>query len=121
MVAKVVFRRLTRPAFWSLIAGMNNAKFALVIAETHKETATFAVSESWRNFLQNIQRNVPTVKTSERIAENVWLIHLYSELPILTKLIGSLSDFSIKLHILFLNEPPSWITYPPDAKQADEV
>jgi hypothetical protein len=49
------------------------------------------------------------------VAENVWLIHLQSELTVLSKLIGTLSDYSIPIRVLFFEDAPDWIKYPPDA------
>ena len=38
----------------ALLAGMNNAKFALVIAEPLKVKSGHADMEQWKNFLLNI-------------------------------------------------------------------
>jgi hypothetical protein len=107
---------LTTVVFWRFLAGMNNAKYALLIAQPHKEDKWFYVSDSWKNFLTNLQQNIPPAGKTERIAENVWLIHLESELPVLSTLIDTLRSYTIPIRLLFLEDAPDWIKYPPDAE-----
>jgi len=110
------FWHLTTLRLWRLMAGMNNAKFALLIAQPHKDDKWFVVSDSWKTFLTNLPQNIPPIVKTERIAENVWLIHLESELTVLSKLIDTLQSYAIPIRILFLEDVQGWIKYPPDAE-----
>jgi hypothetical protein len=100
------------------MTGMNNPKFALLIAEPHTNNRAFLASEAWGNFVMNLPRTIPPTERTERIAENVWLISLESELTVLSKLIDMLRNFSIPIRVLFFEDAPDWIRNPPTATPA---
>ena len=94
-----------------------NAKFALVIAEAEKDQSGNENKDSWQNFLLNIPQTLRHSKKIEAIHDNVWLINLESELPVLSTLIQLCSARSIHIRLLFLAEFPDWIKYPPAATE----
>ena len=90
-------------------------KFALVIAEQPEfATLTPDPEQLWAKFLSSIQRMPKPFPNTETIHENVWLIPLTTELPLLNKLVEWAASFHIRLYIQFLDEKPEWIKYPPD-------
>jgi hypothetical protein len=60
-------------------------------------------------------------RKTERITENIWLIPIDSELLVLAALVQALKDFDVPMRVLFLEEAPDWIKYPPDAKSTAEA
>jgi len=93
-----------------------NARFAFVIAEPPKTYSGTQQSPllQWQNFQTSIKTNLPPSEETLKIHDNVWLIPLKSGMPFLTKLFDWAYQMRIPLHILFLNEKPDWIEYPPD-------
>jgi hypothetical protein len=122
------FQHLTRLSFSSLLVGMNanlvtDAKFAFVIAE-RKEYKVGGGNEhirQWTDFLGNVKMYSTPPEGTQKIHENVWLIPLSSGLPFLSQLIDWGGSSGVSIRILFLEEAPNWIKYPPDAKPADET
>ena len=100
---------------------MNNAKFALVIAETHRKDATRALSDSWQRLALNWRTSLPHDEETHRLTENVWLIPLDNGLPVLAGLVQAIKDYSVPIHVLFLEDAQGWIKYPPDAKTTAEA
>jgi hypothetical protein len=82
----------------------------------HKDDVAFDASGAWKNFLLNYRQSIPPIEKTEPIAENVWLIHLESELLVISKLIGTLQNFSIPIRVLFLEGAQDLIKYPPAAE-----
>ncbi len=109
------FCHLTTLRFEPFLAGMNNAKFALVIAGSLSHQYGGPDEGQWRSFLASIQKNVPPDEGTLRIRENVWQIPLDTGMPFLSKLFDWASGMRIPMHILFLDEKPDWIQYPPAA------
>jgi len=133
MISKVLPIHPARQPFWHLttlrfgcfLAGMNvnmnlvtDAKFAFVVAEKQKYTpATGADYEkNWLNFVGNIRQNTRQPEGTQTIHDNIWLIELSNGLPFLAELIRWADSYSVPIRILFLEEAPTWIKYPPDAK-----
>src|ERR1035438_4682982 len=113
-----VFRRLTRPPFSSLIAGMNNAKFALVIAETPKnpmipklKTAGEEV-DSWKRFLDISPKTSDPTKGLMQLQHNVWQIDLATGMRALCEIWSAADKWGIPMRVLFLEESPAWLQYP---------
>jgi hypothetical protein len=98
-----------------------NAEFALVIAERLPSGATNdPQGREWGNFLSTIRTSGKPPAKTKTLHENVWLIPLENGIPFLGKLIDWASTEPIRLNILFLDEEPGWIKYPPDASKPDE-
>jgi len=95
---------------------MNNAKFSLLIAETHRPDATRALSNAWQNLQLNWKSALPKDEEKSRLTENVWLIQLDNGLPVLAGLVQAMKDYSIPVRVLFFEDEPTWIKYPPDAE-----
>jgi hypothetical protein len=98
---------------------LNTAKFALVIAEYSKNIHDAPDTLKWQEFLGTATLPFPTTEHSARIHENIWLIPLHSEMPFLSALFLRAHEKGIPLRVLFLDEPPDWIKYPPDAQKSD--
>ena len=94
-----------------------NAKFALVIAESEKDSFGIEDRETWHNFVLNIPQKLRQSKNIEAIHDNVWLINLENELPALSALIQKTAERKIHIRLLFLAEAPDWIKYPPAAEE----
>lgn len=109
------FWHLTTLDFGYLLTGMNNAKFALLIAETHRKDASRAPSESWKNLQLNWRSALPKDEETHRLTENVWLIQLNNGLLVLAGLVQAMKDYSIPFRVLFFEDAPDWIKYPPAA------
>src|SRR5580700_10693739 len=92
-----------------------NVKFALVIAErpayhpmaNPKEMAYF-------DFLNSLPKTEKQTKDIEVFGDHSWLIPLTSGLPFLGILTSQASSRSIRLRILFLDDAPGWMEYPPN-------
>jgi hypothetical protein len=110
------FWRLTTLLFGCVLADMNNSKFALLVAETHRKDASREWSEPWKNLRLNWPRALPPAEEKYRLTENVWLLHLDSGLPVLAELIKTMKDYSIPIRVLFFEDAPDWIKHPPDAE-----
>jgi hypothetical protein len=95
---------------------MSNAKFALLVAETQRKDATRATSDSWKNLRLNWRHALPPDEEKYRLTENVWLIQLDNGLPALAGLVQGMKDYSVPIHVLFLEDAQGWIKYPPDAE-----
>jgi hypothetical protein len=91
-----------------------NAKFALVIAE-EPPLSPDPSERNWGNFMDNVPNKGPLSQGNELIHNNVWLIPLSTGLPFLGKLTGLATVWKIPLRVLFLEEKPDWILYPPDS------
>jgi hypothetical protein len=94
-------------------------KFAIVICEPSK-TNGHADMQKWKQFLVNIPQGLQQNANIERIHENVWLIHLNTDLLPLFEIVQLYQASSMPVRVLFLEESPTWLKYPPDAKPADE-
>jgi hypothetical protein len=99
---------------------MDNAHYALLIAETHRKNATRVTSDSWKTLALNWQQALSPTEEKYRLTENVWLICLDDGLPVLADLVQAMKQFGVPLRVLFLEEVPAWIQYPPDAPPAAE-
>jgi len=98
-----------------------NAKFALLIAETHRIDANRATSGAWQNLALNWRSALPPDEEKYRLTENVWLIHLDSGLLVLAGLVRGMKDYSVPVRVLFLDEPPIWSQWPlPEKLDAEE-
>jgi len=97
---------------------VTEAKFAFVIAEKKGYIAgsEHESTRQWQDFLGNVQRISFPPAGMQKIHENVWLIPLSNGLPFVTKLIDWGASFGVSIRILFLEEAPDWIKYPPDAE-----
>ncbi len=95
---------------------MKNAKIALVIAEPIKSKAGYADQDTWRSFLASIQKNVKQIEGIDCFHENVWQIPLDNGLPFLVELLRWAGGIGIQIRVLFLEEAPDWIKYPPDVQ-----
>jgi hypothetical protein len=76
---------------------------------------------SWQDFVTNIRNNTSPPSKTITIHENVWLIPLANGLPFLGDLVRRAESCQIPMRVLFLEEEPTWIKYPPDAKTDDET
>ena len=120
------FCHLTTLPCQYLLAGMNaceNAEFALVIAEPEQYGFGSGPdpTRKWQEFLANIQNHIPPSVKVLRIHENVWQIPLNTEMRTLTQLFDWSHNAGIRLRILFLDEEPDWIEYPPVEKPKEEA
>lgn len=113
------FWHLTTLLYWCSLARMNefskNANYALVVGET---TASYGPDKrkQWEEFLANVRQNVRPAKNTTMIHDNIWLIHLATDMLFLSELFQWSRNQNIRLHILFLDDEPDWIKYPPDAQ-----
>ncbi|MGH7953029.1 MAG: hypothetical protein ACREFE_14090 [Limisphaerales bacterium] len=95
-----------------------NAKFALVIAEGKRDENGYEDINTWRNLALNIPRTLAQAKKTLMIHDNVWLIPLESELPVLGSFLEQLTGYNkIHVRVLFLAEFPAWLEWPPVAKE----
>jgi hypothetical protein len=107
------FQHLTAAVFGCLIAGMKNANFALVIAETHRPDGRHGASGPWQNYLENWQNALTSGEEKHRLTENVWLIRLDSGLLVLAGLVRRMEDYHVPVRVLFLADAPIWSQCPP--------
>jgi hypothetical protein len=98
---------------------LTDAKFALVIAERQKYVQGMGVSvqANWQQFSESVRNNAQPPEGTETIHDNYWLIPLATGLPFLATLIRLGDSYSVPIHILFVEESPVWIKYPPNEKQ----
>jgi hypothetical protein len=96
-----------------------DAKFAFVVAAQQPCTPGDETGHraSWRLFVDNIRRIEAPPAGMQTIHENIWLIPLANGLPFLADLIRWSTDCHMTLRILFLEEVPNWLIYPPDAEK----
>ena len=97
------------------------ARFALVVLEAPKNQYNETDTAKWQQFLDNLPRNTQTIGKKPTIHDNIWLIPLQTEMPLLARIFLWAADYRIPLRILFLHEEPDWIKYPPDAPKPDAV
>ena len=91
---------------------MNNAKFALLIAETHRADAKHETSTGWRSLLAGWYSVLPKDEEKHRLTENIWQIPLDSGLPIHARLIQACNDYNVPIRVLFFDEEPEWRKHP---------
>jgi hypothetical protein len=91
-----------------------NAKYALVMAENKEPIVATNQNGEWIRFLSTIANKRESDQPLERIHGSVWLIPLSTGMPFLAVLFSEARAGSIPLRILFLDEKPDWIKYPPD-------
>ena len=94
---------------------MNNAKFALVIAERPKSSERPDEGRFYHSFLNNIRLHTPPLKGIESLSENVWQIDLRSGLDTLSKIIHEANGWQVSIRVLFFEDAPDWIKHPPDS------
>ena len=95
-----------------------NAKYALVIGAS-KASYGHDKRTEWQEFLTTLQNNARTIGETITIHDNVWLIPLDTGMRFLSALVASVgNNDKVLLRILFLDEEPDWIQYPPDAKSS---
>jgi hypothetical protein len=101
---------------------VTDAKYALVIAERKEFRSALGTepTRQWLDFLGNVQRTADSPSGTQKIHENVWLLPLATGLPFLGKLVDWSGSFEVSIRILFLEEVPNWIEYPPTKKTASE-
>jgi hypothetical protein len=99
---------------------VSDAKIAVVIAEREKYVPGIGslAQKNWLNFLDDVQNNGRQPADATMIHENIWLIPVATGLPFVSELIGAGGRHSVAIRILFLNDIPAWIEYPPIAKPA---
>ena len=90
-------------------------KLAFVIAAYPKEPTLNGREsrENWLDFVGNLQRHGRPPAGMQTLHDNVWLIPLANGLPFLNELIQLGHSYSVPINILFLEDAPTWITYPP--------
>jgi hypothetical protein len=91
-----------------------NPRFAFVVAEFPKNEYGEPDKATWDKFLGNIGRNKRQAEVAPTIHDNIWLIPLNTGMPFLNHLMQCAEPYPIPLRILFLNDEPDWIKYPPD-------
>jgi hypothetical protein len=93
-----------------------DAKYAFVIAERQKYVPGIGshVQANWQDFLKIVQDTGHLPADCTTIHENIWLIPLATGLPFVSELIQAGAKHSVAIRILFLNDTPTWLKYPPD-------
>ena len=100
------------------MAGMNTAKFAIVIAETptiQKKAyieKTGVQEDVWKYFQANTPRISDQIKGIEKLDLNMWQIDLTVGLTELSKIVLAADEAGIAIRVLFLEEVPMWLQYP---------
>jgi len=121
------FHRLTSPVSGRLIPGMNihlEPKFAFVVAERPKYNPASGVpdpEEKWQGFLGNAKNIPKPPEGMQKIHDNVWLMPLATGLPFLGQLIQWADSYRVAIRILFVDEAPNWLQYPPPADHTGEA
>ena len=92
-------------------------KTALVIAELPATIDTDADRKNWQDFLECIRRGEMLLEKTIRLPANVWQIPLDNGLPFLGELFLSARVCKISIRALILDEPPTWIEYPPAGRE----
>jgi hypothetical protein len=121
------FPYLTTVYFGYLMNGMNpvpQPKYALAIAEGTPPLVQARFDDAptqWQFFVANAKTLESLPKDTIKIHENVWLIPLATGIPFLAKLIESCPTYSVSIRVIFLEEIPKWIKYPPNASPKIEV
>lgn len=96
---------------------MNNAKFALLIAEIPKKpTIRLAKTggaeiDSWQQFLKTSKEISAQAKTIQQLHCNIWQCDLKTELIALCKIILAADTLGVPMRVLFLEESPDWLQY----------
>ena len=67
-------RHLTALLVLPLLRGMDNAHYALLIAETHRKGPMHGPSNAWQDLTLNRRTALPSDEEKYRLTENVWLI-----------------------------------------------
>ena len=96
-------------------------KFAILICEPAKHDNGYANTDKWKQFLGNTLQGLLRNGNIERIHENVWLMQLETELLPLLEILQWCKEASMPVRVLFLEESPVWLKFPPDAKPNDET
>lgn len=96
---------------------MNNANFALVVAEPLKDAHGLPDKEKWKNFLLNVENHMQLNAAIQTIHENIWQISLDTGLPILGNILRWQS-VGASIRIAFLQDEPIWLVYPPPTPKA---
>jgi hypothetical protein len=99
----------------------HNAKFALVIAEAADTPGGREARQNWQDFLATLNRYGWPLEHTKRIHDNTWLIPLDREMHFLGRLLDNGRSGKTLLRILFLDEEPDWIEYPPPTKHQEET
>jgi hypothetical protein len=86
----------------------------LVIAEPAQRKGEDADTKTMKDFLLTLQKQVQPVSTIQKIGESSWQIPADTGLPFLADLLRW-KGVGVSLRILFLEEEPEWIVYPPSA------
>jgi len=95
---------------------MSGAKYAFVLAEMPAYPSVDDPSRTWQGFLESLRTRQHLSETIKSIPGSAWLIPLNTGMPFLVFLFDQAKGYKIPLNILFLDEPPDWIRYPPDGK-----
>jgi hypothetical protein len=96
---------------------VTDAKYAFVVAEREKYHPGIGTEANWQHFLANIRDSTYPPAETLTIHDNIWLIPLATGLKFLSDLTKWGESYSVPIRILFLAEAPTWIKYPPDAKE----
>jgi hypothetical protein len=96
------------------------SKFAFVVAERPKHDPAQPINDvgmNWTDFLVNVQNIAKPPEGMQKIHDNIWLIPLANGLPFLAGLIQWGGAYRVQIRILFLDEAPNWLQYPPPAER----
>ena len=97
---------------------MNNAKLVLIVASKIRADESFDEGNAWHNFLRNIRTHMPPLEGVESLAENVWQIDLTNGLKGLSEILREAIAWKVPIRVLFFEEAPVWLKYPPDAESS---
>jgi hypothetical protein len=90
-----------------------NAKFVLVILEPPAGIVYGKMpTDQWKDFLGNTPNTTPPAEGVSKIHENVWLIPLDKNMPLLMELLSRSHSRGIRSYILFLSDEPDWLKGP---------
>jgi len=95
-----------------------NAKFAIVIANAPKYATVGVERQTWNSFLESLPQIETPIPGVERPTENLWQIDLQNGLLGLSKIIAESANHQIPIRLLFLDDAPDWILFPPPAEKA---
>jgi len=91
-----------------------NVKFALLVASKPPYNPMTNPQElAYIDFLNNMPRIEQPPPDTEKIHDNVWLIPLSTGMPFLSSLCVYAKAWNVPHRILFLDEKPEWIKWPP--------
>jgi hypothetical protein len=109
---------LTDLIFVGLLTDMNNAKFALLIAQipenpnVPKHKTLGEEVDSWKRFLATSPKKSDPTKGLIQLQNNVWQIDLATGMRALCEIWMSADKWGIPVRVLFLEETPAWLEYP---------